>query len=73
MTGKKYRELKDKDDISRHVQEFCRTDCLFELAEVFIDIKKIFKNEGFPIERYVNSKQRKERIKQIKNRRYKYE
>lgn len=73
MTGKKYRELKNKDNILKHVQEFGRTDSLFELAEVYIDIKKIFETEEFPIRRYVNSKQRQQRVKEIKNRLYKYE
>lgn len=72
MTGDKYRELKNKQNILEHVYEFNKTDNLFELAEVCIDIQKIFKSEEFPIRKYINSKQRKTRIKEIKNRRYNY-
>lgn len=71
MTGKKYRELKNKDNILQHVYEFGQTDNLFELAEVFIDITKIFKDEEFPIEKYIQSKKRESRKKVIKHRRYK--
>lgn len=72
MTGDKYRELKNKDSIVKHVYEFDRTNDLFELAEVYIDIGKIFKSEEFPIRSYINSKKRKTRIKEIKNRKYNY-
>lgn len=71
MTGTTYRELRNKDNLLQHVYEFANTDNLFELAEVFIDIKKIFKDEDFPIEKYIKSKKRVGRRKVIKSRGYK--
>lgn len=62
MEAKKYKELRNKDNLVRDIKLFDLTGDLIALADVYIDIQKIFKAEEFPIIRYINSK----RIKNVK-------
>lgn len=60
-----------KQRLLRHTYIFAQTNDLMELAEMYIDIQKIFKEEDFPIESYETSKQRRSRKRVIANRKYK--
>ena len=59
MEARKYKELRNKDNLVRDLEEFDQTNDLIALADIYIDIQKIFKAEEFPIIKYINSKRKK--------------
>ena len=60
MINKKYKELRNIEIITKSVEDFSQTRDMFYLAELYIGLEKIFKDEDFPISKYKIARKNKE-------------